>query len=167
MSRSLTPFLGVLLASFLSAQEPAKEPPSGKQAGERAAEGRESRRPGLDERRRMPSAEEVFAHLAASYDKDGDGSISRAEYPRGGRSFANLDRDGDGAITLRDLKSRRPARSRPREDAGAAEKPKPLPAVGDPAPDFELPMLGMMDQKVKLSSFRGKRPVALIFGSYT
>ena len=38
--------------------------------------------------------------------------------------------------------------------------------VGDPAPDFELTRL---DGKgtVKLSSFKGKRPVALVFGSYT
>ena len=40
------------------------------------------------------------------------------------------------------------------------------PAVGEAAPDFELPLLsdGAM---VRLSSFRGVKPVALIFGSYT
>ena len=40
------------------------------------------------------------------------------------------------------------------------------PAVGSPAPDFELPLRdggGI----VRLSSFRGDRPVALVFGSYT
>lgn len=41
------------------------------------------------------------------------------------------------------------------------------PNVGDPAPDFELPVLGDRETKVRLSEFRGKRPVALIFGSYT
>ena len=37
---------------------------------------------------------------------------------------------------------------------------------GDPAPDFELQTL---DKKgtVRLSSFRGSKPVVLIFGSYT
>jgi hypothetical protein len=37
---------------------------------------------------------------------------------------------------------------------------------GDPAPDFRLPTL---DHKatVQLSSFRGSRPVVLVFGSYT
>src|SRR3954454_1189424 len=37
---------------------------------------------------------------------------------------------------------------------------------GDPAPDFTLPTL---DHKatVSLASFRGSKPVALIFGSYT
>jgi hypothetical protein len=41
------------------------------------------------------------------------------------------------------------------------------PNVGDPAPDFELPVLGDRSQTVRLSDFRGKRPVGLIFGSYT
>jgi len=39
-------------------------------------------------------------------------------------------------------------------------------AVGDLAPDFELTVRGG-EQKVKLSSFRGRKPVALVFGSYT
>lgn len=38
--------------------------------------------------------------------------------------------------------------------------------VGDLAPDFELTVRGG-EQKVKLSSFRGRKPVALVFGSYT
>jgi hypothetical protein len=38
--------------------------------------------------------------------------------------------------------------------------------VGDPAPDFTLPLLDHSSQ-VTLSSFRGVRPVALVFGSYT
>jgi hypothetical protein len=38
--------------------------------------------------------------------------------------------------------------------------------VGDPAPDFEL---STVDKSgiVRLSSFRGSRPVVLVFGSYT
>ena len=38
--------------------------------------------------------------------------------------------------------------------------------VGDPAPDFELPLLDRT-RTVKLSAFRGDRPVVLVFGSYT
>lgn len=38
--------------------------------------------------------------------------------------------------------------------------------IGDPAPDFSLPILGR-SETVRLSSFRNSRPVALIFGSYT
>ena len=38
--------------------------------------------------------------------------------------------------------------------------------VGDPAPDFSLP-LQKGHGNVTLSSFRGKQPVVLVFGSYT
>jgi hypothetical protein len=40
------------------------------------------------------------------------------------------------------------------------------PAVGSVAPDFDLTLLGS-SVRVRLSSFAGIRPVALIFGSYT
>jgi hypothetical protein len=51
--------------------------------------------------------------------------------------------------------------------------------VGEAAPDFELPRLTLTtdadgkpigkvsDEKIKLSSFRGKKPVCLIMSSYT
>jgi hypothetical protein len=38
--------------------------------------------------------------------------------------------------------------------------------VGDPAPDFRLPTLDRQSA-VQLASFRGDRPVVLVFGSYT
>jgi AhpC/TSA family len=38
--------------------------------------------------------------------------------------------------------------------------------VGDTAPDFTLPLLDHSSQ-VTLSSFRGSKPVVLVFGSYT
>jgi len=38
--------------------------------------------------------------------------------------------------------------------------------VGDPAPDFALKTADT-SQEVRLSSFRGQRPVVLIFGSHT
>ena|SRR5579864_3433626 len=37
---------------------------------------------------------------------------------------------------------------------------------GDMAPDFRLPVLHSQET-VQLASFRGQKPVALIFGSYT
>jgi hypothetical protein len=37
---------------------------------------------------------------------------------------------------------------------------------GDDAPDFTLPRLKEKGE-VKLSSYRGKKPVVLVFGSYT
>lgn len=39
-------------------------------------------------------------------------------------------------------------------------------AEGDAAPDFTLPLYDRSGQ-VTLSSFRGQRPVVLVFGSYT
>jgi hypothetical protein len=47
-----------------------------------------------------------------------------------------------------------------------AERETLAPAIGADAPDFKLPRLGSTEQ-VQLSSFRGRKPVALIFGSYT
>ena len=38
--------------------------------------------------------------------------------------------------------------------------------AGDIAPDFDLRLL-KSDERVKLSAWRGKKPVALVFGSYT
>ncbi len=38
--------------------------------------------------------------------------------------------------------------------------------VGDTAPDFQLSTLDHKNE-VQLSSFRGKQPVVLVFGSYT
>ena len=47
-----------------------------------------------------------------------------------------------------------------------AERETHAPAVGSEAPDFELSKLGS-NERVRLSAFRGEKPVALIFGSYT
>jgi hypothetical protein len=38
--------------------------------------------------------------------------------------------------------------------------------VGDPAPEFVLPTVDRKSE-VRLSEFRGKQPVVLVFGSYT
>ena len=40
------------------------------------------------------------------------------------------------------------------------------PEIGQVPPDINLKLMGMED-RVQLSSFHGKRPVALVFGSYT
>ncbi len=40
------------------------------------------------------------------------------------------------------------------------------PRIGDPAPDFELGDF-KGENLVRLSRFRGQRPVALVFGSWT
>ncbi|HYM11142.1 MAG TPA: hypothetical protein VEU62_10425 [Bryobacterales bacterium] len=38
--------------------------------------------------------------------------------------------------------------------------------IGDPAPDFDLLALDRQS-RVRLASFRGEKPVVLVFGSYT
>jgi len=48
-----------------------------------------------------------------------------------------------------------------------AKREARAPNVGDVAHNFTLPTLGDRDGTVSLSDFRGKRPVGLIFGSYT
>ncbi len=40
------------------------------------------------------------------------------------------------------------------------------PSIGSDAPNFKLKML-KSDQEVELASFKGKKPVVLVFGSYT
>ena len=47
-----------------------------------------------------------------------------------------------------------------------AARRKNVPKVGEMAPDFELKTADGK-RSVKLSSFRGKQPVVLIFGSFT
>jgi hypothetical protein len=47
-----------------------------------------------------------------------------------------------------------------------AERETKAPAVGTDAPDFKLPRLGGTEL-VQLSAFRARKPVALVFGSYT
>jgi len=51
-------------------------------------------------------------------------------------------------------------------EAMAWHRAHKAPAVGEPAPDFELcDVYG--GGRVRLSGFRGRRPVALVFGSFT
>ena len=50
--------------------------------------------------------------------------------------------------------------------AAKLERDRNSPRAGDEAPDFEL-QDPEGNVRVRLSDFRGKRPVALVFGSYT
>ncbi len=117
---------------------------------------------------------DVIETLLKKYDKNDDGKIDRKEYPRSDAAFANLDRDKNGAIEKADLEAR-PQRGRGRGNRSRGERQAPpkLPQAGDVAPDFDLPFAeqkkekGAKQKTVKLSSFAGKKPVALIFGSYT
>ncbi len=93
--------------------------------------------------------------VALSYDQDMDGKVTREDYAM---LFGDLDRNKDGVLRGAELLSKAGVGTRPR---------RPAPAVGEIAPDFELPLADNAEKTVRLSSFRGNKPVALIFGSYT
>jgi EF hand len=178
-----------------------------------------------------PAPKTAWELLAAKYDANHDGKISRKEYSKADKYFARLDLDGDGEITKADADAlgtraaRKPGRTGERgkgrgaagNDRGAAGRARGaagegrgttdqgtdgkseltkkimVAAEGVVAPDFNLPRLLSQQSKpkskiwlpaktkfepstelnlkaldrLKLSSFRDKKPVALIFGSYT
>ena len=123
----------------------------------------------------------MAGQLFYQWDLDSNGKISKAEMSA---FFENADADDHGFLTPDDL--RRAFAPPPSEAAAEPEsQPQPTPVywlkmllsgqlgsmtkgpeLGDPAPDFDLPTFDDT-QRVKLSSFRGKKPVVLIFGSFT
>lgn len=135
-----------------------------------------------------PGPSSTWEFLLGKYDADGDGRIARKEYTRDDAHWSNLDADGDGFLVASEVEGRR----RRRRGRGDADRAAPVaPKVGQVAPGFELevlppppptpppngkppvPATGKAPKEPKepetlsLASFRGKRPVALIFGSYT
>jgi hypothetical protein len=128
-------------------------------------------------------AETVWEYLEIKYDADKDGRVSKAEYTRDEEHWKRLDKNADGFLDkaeLRGTKSRDRSRDRSRGNKRAI-----APKVGQKAPDFTLVVLPEKSAKdrpqqekkeeqkskaelVSLSAFaKKKRPVALIFGSYT
>ena len=139
---------------------------------------------------------EVLFNLLHKYDADRDGKINRKEYPRTDAAFTNLDRNRDGSIDAADFEptagrtrgagqARQPraaklpkvgetapdfelpllparAKELPTKDKDGEAAGKPPTAEGGAGKPEKAPV-----EIVKLSSFVGKKPVALIFGSYT
>ena len=119
-------------------------------------------------------ADSNWEYLAKKYDANSDGKISRKEYDRDDEHWQRLDADGDGFVTRSEVEADDGRRGRGRPNRERVDPPK----VGVKAPNFDLerlpppPKKGAKPkkqkvEKVKLSSFKGKKPVALIFGSYT
>lgn len=176
--------------------------------------------------------------LAARFDKDHDGTITREEFQGPDDLFNRLDRNGDGALTKDDfdwsersshlrqagmagqvfrmidsnsngriskeeweafftraakgkaylsrddlLEALRPPAPKPAKDKSDEDGPSPIiliqglingahgsfhegPKTGQKAPDFTLKTQDDKRQ-IRLSEFRGKKPVVLIFGSFT
>ena len=120
----------------------------------------------------VPAAE--WREFVAGLSADDDGVLAKTALPFlqglegiGRRAPRMFDVDKDGDLTRRDLDE-----LFERLDVsgdGALQRPEigTHPIVGELAPDFELPLLSDTKTRVRLSSFRGKQPVGLIFGSYT
>ena len=124
------------------------------------------------------------ASMIRESDKNKDGKISREEMPqRMKRFFDRVDTNSDDVIDDAELKalekrfkSRQPRQPRPdrgggdssgkQKGANSSKSGDDPAAEGKVAPDFELKSLDG-ETSVKLSTFKGKKPVALIFGSYT
>jgi hypothetical protein len=95
--------------------------------------------------------------LVRAADEDRDGTVTVKELEPW---FAKLDTNQDGELAGDELPG-------PPAGGRGATRGGPAPQKGDTAPDFDLPVLGSKDKTIKLSSFAGDKPVALIFGSYT
>ena len=91
-------------------------------------------------------------------DSDQDGDVQKREIVA---AAGKADTNKDGRVTGVELG----ARERSTRPTSRPPRPK-APEAGQLAPDFTLMSLDGK-KKQTLSSFRGKRPVALIFGSYT
>jgi hypothetical protein len=136
-----------------------------------------------------PDAESIaISDLAESFealDENKDGAIDRDEFfggkaPPGPDRFAPLlavaDENRDGRLSLKELETW--ARGRDKDGDGrisVRERMKPgrepktgwfEPADREQAPAFDLP-LEEGAGRIALASFRGRQPVALIFGSFT
>ena len=107
--------------------------------------------------RSMVSGADPHELLSEPVDEDCSGTIEVLELMR----FFESEADEELGWNLPGVPQQRPEGARDSAGEGSSGV-----AEGEPAPDFELtPPDG--GAKVRLSSFRGSKPVALIFGSYT
>jgi hypothetical protein len=108
------------------------------------------------------------------FDKNNDGKLSKEECPpQLARQFDQLDADKNGMLDKDELAKARPGNQRPAGKPGEiitpaakGERIADKLEAGMPAPDFTLPELHGT-REITLSSFKGKKPVVLIFASYT
>lgn len=123
--------------------------------GMRAGRGRGMR----DPKRMMERIKEM--------DKNGDGKIESSEVPEMmQRMFKRLDANGDGVADKKEIEAMQ-ERMRGRSGRNDRESRRDdAPSVGTRAPDFKLKRLAS-EGFVELASFKGKKPVVLVFGSYT
>jgi len=104
----------------------------------------------------MLKARDPWKGLKSAIDDDADEALADGEIFV---FFESLDEDADGELRF-------DPDSEWTEDGSPVTEDTSGPAQGLLAPDFELPY-DRGSEVVRLSSFKGDRPVALIFGSYT
>ncbi|MAG57529.1 MAG: hypothetical protein CMJ83_14650 [Planctomycetes bacterium] len=92
-------------------------------------------------------------------DKNDDGHIDLAEAKSG---FTLADKDQNGRLSTAEMGRSRRGRQR----GGGGRAAQRAPTVGEVAPGFTLKTLDGKSE-VSLASFKNKKAVALIFGSYT
>ena len=119
------------------------------------------------QQKRNSSGVEVWEYLKDKYDANGDGQLTESEYSRGAEKFQRLDVNRDGVISAKDWaggNSRKPF-SRERQKRSLNSPNISPPVKGDVAPGFNLAYVNEPSKTVELASFKGNKPVALIFGS--
>lgn len=110
--------------------------------------------------------------LFKALDEDSDGRLTSEEWQTsfagmaGEEGFLNDEKLEEFIYRPQARRNRTMRQTNFREQLNIYDWAKPAPAPGDIAPDFEL-RTPNGDATVKLSSFRGKKPVVLIFGSFT
>ena len=109
--------------------------------------------------------------LLQALDTNGDGELSEAEIRGAAAALSKLDKNGNDQLDRDELAnlSRRRGGGKPGEVITPAAKGERIAEklkVGDVAPDFTLPLVDGK-AKITLSSFQDKKPVVLIFASYT
>ena len=110
---------------------------------------------------------EVWDYLQDKYDANGDGQLTEAEYSRGAEKFQRLDVNRDGVISTKDWGEGNSHKlfSRERQKRSSDSSSVAPPVKGDVAPGFNLTHVNEPSKTVELASFKGSKPVALIFGS--
>ncbi len=102
----------------------------------------------------------MLDRIEAMFDTNDDGKVEVSELQE---LFNKADSNKDSKLSSEELGQRRGRRGGGEGRSRGASTP----VAGDQAPDFTLPYLDKKKGSIKLSSYVGKKPVALIFGSYT
>lgn len=105
--------------------------------------------------------------IIKALDVNEDGELSAEEIERAPAALQSLDKNDDGKLTEDELRPDRSMRdSDRRRDERESRGSDNAPKVGDEAPPFKLKSLDGKS-KTDLAKFKGKKPVVLLFGSYT